>query len=62
MLYKTKLLDWLTNQKIYLKYSTYTNSGTNTTYGTTNGGENCNNDAINIQNPYIVVNMWKIIS
>lgn len=25
MLYKTKLIDWLTNQKIYLKYSTYTN-------------------------------------
>lgn len=25
MLYKTKLFDWLTNQKIYLKYSTYTN-------------------------------------
>lgn len=27
--------------------------------GHSNGGENCNNDAINIQNPYIVVNMWK---
>lgn len=25
MQYKTKLNDWLTNQKIYLKYSTYTN-------------------------------------
>ena len=37
-------------------------SGTNATYGTTNGGENCNNDAINIQNPYIVVNMWKRVS
>ena len=37
-------------------------SGTNATYGTTNGGENCNNDAINIQNPYIVVKMWKRVS
>lgn len=25
MLYKTFLKDWLVNQKIYLKYSTYTN-------------------------------------
>lgn len=25
MLYKNLLIDWLTNQKIYLKYSTYTN-------------------------------------
>ena len=37
-------------------------SGTNATYGTTNGGVNCDNDDINIQNPYIVVNRWRRIS
>lgn len=34
-------------------------SGSNAQYSTTNGGNNCNNEDINIQNPYIVAYMWK---
>ena len=37
-------------------------SGNNATLGPTSDGENCKNDYINVQNPYIVVNMWKRIS
>ena len=37
-------------------------SGSNATLGSTSYGENCDNDDINIQNPYIVVNMWKRVS
>lgn len=37
-------------------------SGNNAILGPTSKGENCKNDYINIQNPYIVVNMWKRIS
>lgn len=37
-------------------------SGLNASYATTNGGNYCNNEDINIQNPYIVVNMWKRVS
>lgn len=44
MLYKNYLKDWLVNQKIYLKYSTYTNY---------------NNIIHNNISPYIVVYFWK---